>query len=201
MNPIEAIAQHVFESEMGNVFTSLPATVLEYDETSQQVKAKIAISLDGQDDVILTGVPVQFFAAKNYLCTVQIDAGTEGTIEFYMRDVSQWLHGEAEQSKRRFDINDARFVVGVRSEANAIPDLENNGIQLRNLDGKQYIWLKNDGDSYISGNLFVAKEIKAQGDIYSKGEVVTRISHNHKYIDSVGSGATPTTKTTEQAEQ
>jgi hypothetical protein len=198
MNSIEEIAYAVFNNEMRDVYTSTPGVVVEYDSELQQAKVKAFV---GNEEFIIPGLPVHQIGGDDWLMAIKIIPGTEGMIEFCMRDISKWLYGADDMSSRKFSSNDARFSPGFRSEKNAIKGLENNGIQLRSRDGKHFFWLKDDGDTYVSGNLHVAKKVISEDDVMSKGEVLTRISHTHSYIDSVGQPPVPKLSKTNVAEQ
>lgn len=200
MTDLEQAIVTIFNKLIKEVYTTFPASVIEYDEKTQLAKIQPLIKIDGIELMPIPSVPVQHIGG-DWMVVTEIAAGVEGMASVCMRDLTAWLHDADATSSRKFSPSDSWFSPGIRSEAKAIPDLENNGVQLRNRKGDQFFWLKNDGDSYVSGNLFVDKEIKAKGDVYSNDEVLTKISHKHAYIDSVGTAATPTERTTEEAQE
>jgi hypothetical protein len=54
--------------------------------------------------------------------------------------------GIADNPIGRFhDMQDAMFIPGIRSQGNVASEFSNNGLKLRNKEGSQFAWLKNDG--------------------------------------------------------
>lgn len=200
-NYMEEMILKVLKNQFDKIYTSFPAIVTDHDPELQQVTVKPAIDLNID---LIVSVPVAHVGG-DWCVVTQIDKGTEGMISVCMSDISAWMYGDVNVlSARKFNVSDSFFIPGLRSEANALQNVENNGVQLRNKDGSQYIWLKNDGTAHFSGKIFAEKgaefteevtinkkltvndEIEAAEDITAKGEVVTRLSHTHKFTGDEG---------------
>lgn len=201
MTELEEAIVAVVTNHIKKIYTDIPAKVVRYDAKKQQATLQPLIKIDGVKLNPIPAVPVQHIGGLGWTVAIQIDKGTEGIIKCCMRDIGTWLHNSKKQTNRKFSLTDTTFSPGYRSEEGAIPNLENNGIQLRSNDGKHYVWLKNDGDLYTSGNIHCKKSVRSDGESYAKGEVLSRISHTHPYIDSKGSSATPNESDTDAAEQ
>lgn len=177
---------------LAGMWTNCTAFIVSYDKDEQTAKIQLSLKIDGEIPPIIVRVPVQHIGGD--WCTVtQIDKGCEGVAHFSSRAIGKWfLTGKIldPSSPRKFSIDDAFFSPGTRSLPNVLTNVENNGVQLRNKDGSQYIWLKNDGNAYISGNLFVGGKTTLNGGVDAKesatldGENLTKVSHTH--IDAEG---------------
>ncbi len=167
---LENIINHIVDKRIDDIYTSFPAVVVSCEKNIAVLKPMIMI--DGEELPELEGVPVHQFGGSGYTVEVEILEGTEGMVHFAMRAFFDWLStGSVDKSEneRQFDINDSWFVPGIRSKKTELAPMDNEGIKLRSQDGNHYLWLKNDGNVYCSG------------DVYSKGEKLTRQSHTHKF--------------------
>jgi len=211
MNNLTARA---FTEMMKDVGTSIPGHILAFDPITQLAQVQIGIvktRIDGMtfEPTPLIEVPVYFFGGA-YCIEVQIDPLTEGVIVFSQRCIDAWVNtgGVAENPIMRFhDFSDACFLPGLRSQPNKIADFKNNGIRMRNADGTNYIWLKNDGTAEIKAALTVTGNITQTGDITSSGTItattdvkgggVSLLSHTHEYVNTLPNGTpAPITTTT-----
>lgn len=160
-----------FNENMKSVYTSIPGHVLAFDPKTQRAQIQIGIQrvdIDGTAWVPapIVDVPVAF-PGDDFILEYQIDPGCEGIVMFSQRCIDGWKQtgGAADNPTARFhNQQDAMFVPGIRSLPNVIQGFSNNGIKLRNKDGSQYAWLKNDG-SLAFGNGNAAINITANGDI------------------------------------
>lgn len=182
MTDLEKSILAVVTSQINKIYTDIPAKVISYDATTQLCKVQPLIDIDGNELPPIPSVPVQQIGGSDWMVMIQIDAGTEGILKACMRDIGTWLYNNNSQSKRKFSLTDTVFEPGYRSKENAIPNPVNNGVQLRSRDGNHFAWLKNDGNFYVSGTVHCQSMI-SQDESYAKGEVLTRISHTHKYTD------------------
>jgi len=151
------LTKRSFFEMMKDVATSIPGHVLAFDPATQLAQIQIGIvrkDVNGKPFTPppLIEVPVHFQGGK-FTVEHQIDVGDEGFILFSQRCIDGWMTtgGVAENPIMRFhDLSDAVFLPGVRSQPKVIRDFANNGIRLRNADGTQYFWLKNDGSIEVA---------------------------------------------------
>jgi len=195
MTDFEEAVLTIFQHQFDSLYQHIPAKVLEYDEKTQFAKVQPLIDIDGVKLNPIPAVPVQHIGSQDFVVVMEIKPGTTGMLQVCMRDMGVWLFNNKKQSNRKFSLTDTTFSPGYRSKSDAIPNLVNDGIQLRSFDGERYIWMKRDGKSYFSDECHFSKRL------YSKGELVTTIKHTHPYIDSKGSSATPVDSDTDEAEQ
>jgi hypothetical protein len=120
-------------------------------------------------------VPVQFWGATGGTLECRVAEGVEGSIMFSQECIDSWVDqgGVAAKSEpRRFSINDAYFIPGVRSVPGAITDFANDGIRMRNNSGSMYAWLKDDMTISLSnGAGFIT--IGADGTVNINGVLIT----------------------------
>lgn len=135
-----------------NVRTSVPGHVLSFDPANQLAEVQIGLMIEdrlgnAEPRRPIVRVPVQFWGGTGGTLECRIAAGVEGSIMFSQECIDSWVDqgGVAAKSEpRRFSINDAYFLPGVRSVPGAITDFSNNGIRLRDSSGGVYAWLKDD---------------------------------------------------------
>lgn len=155
----EQLIRDAFFELMKNVGTSIPGQVSGFDPVTQlaQVQIGIATLLDTGvtvDAPPIVEVPV-YQPGGQYCVECEIAVGDEGLVVFSQRTLDNWREtgGVVSPLPLRFhDVSDALFFPGFRSKPNALPAHQNNGIRLRNADGAQYVWLKNDGSVSISAS-------------------------------------------------
>ncbi|TCT93276.1 hypothetical protein EC913_11692 [Pseudomonas sp. LP_4_YM] len=135
-----------------NVRTSVPGHVLSFDPATQLAEVQIGLMLEdrlgsAEPRRPIVRVPVQFWGATGGTMECRVAEGVEGSIMFSQECIDSWVDqgGVAAKSEpRRFSINDAYFVPGVRSVPGAITDFANDGIRMRDNTGAVYAWLKDD---------------------------------------------------------
>lgn len=163
-----------------NVRTSVPGHVLSFDPSTQLAEVQIGLMLDdrlgnSQERRPIVRVPVQFWGGAGGTLECRIGAGVEGIIFFSQECIDSWVDqgGVAIKSEpRRFSINDAYFLPGVRSVPGAISDFANDGIRLRNSAGSVYAWLKDDTTvSLGNGSGFIT--IGADGTVNINGVLIS----------------------------
>lgn len=140
-----------FREVMKGVCTSLPGHVRTFDPVTQLAQVQpgiLRVNINGAEFTIppIIEVPV-YFPGGDYCVEYQIDPGCEGDILFSQRCIDGWIQsgGIATNPIGRFhNMQDAMFLPGFRSQPNALPSFQNNGVRLRNKAGTQFVWLKND---------------------------------------------------------
>lgn len=166
-----------------NVRTSIPGHVLSFDPVSQLAEVQIGLMLEDRQGATterrpIIHVPVQFWGAAGGTLECRVASGTEGTLLFSQECIDSWVDqgGVAVKSEpRRFSINDAYFMPGIRSIPGAITGFANNGIRLRNNSGSMYAWLKDDASISLSnGSGFIT--IAADGTVNINGVTITPAS-------------------------
>ncbi|MEK2607687.1 Gp138 family membrane-puncturing spike protein [Pseudomonas shirazensis] len=148
--PAELIRDAVRELLKG-VCTSVPGHVLTFDPATQLAQVQVGVlrvDINGAEFIVppIIEVPV-YFPGGDYCVEYQIDEGCEGDILFSQRCIDGWIQsgGVATNPIGRFhSMQDAMFLPGFRSQPNALPDFQNNGVRMRNRAGTQFVWLKND---------------------------------------------------------
>ncbi|MFK3770786.1 Gp138 family membrane-puncturing spike protein [Pseudomonas putida] len=166
-----------------NVRTSVPGHVLSFDPATQLAEVQIGLMLEdrmgnSEPRRPIVRVPVQFWGATGGTLECRVAEGVEGSIMFSQECIDSWVDqgGVAAKSEpRRFSINDAYFIPGVRSVPGAISGFANDGIRLRSVDGVTYAWLKDDKTvSMSNGAGFIT--IEPGGTVNINGVMITPAS-------------------------
>lgn len=142
-----------------NMRTSVPGHVLSFDPATQMAEVQIGLMLEDrlgsqQPRRPIIHVPVQFWGAAGGTLECRVASNTEGVLFFSQECIDSWVDqgGVAVKSEpRRFSINDAYFIPGVRSIPGSITDFSNDGIRLRSNDGSAYFWIHDDKTLEIDG--------------------------------------------------
>lgn len=142
-----------------NMRTSIPGHVLKFDPDTQMAEVQIGLMLEDrfgvkQERRPIICVPVQFWGASGGTLECRVSSGTEGVLFFSQECIDSWVDqgGVAIKSEpRRFSINDAYFIPGIRSIPGAISSFANDGIRLRSNDGSAYFWIHDDKTLEIDG--------------------------------------------------
>ncbi|UJW24801.1 MULTISPECIES: Gp138 family membrane-puncturing spike protein [Pseudomonas] len=163
-----------------NMRTSVPGHVLSFDPATQLAEVQIGLMIEdrlgnAEPRRPIVRVPVQFWGATGGTLECRVAEGVEGSIMFSQECIDSWVDqgGVAAKSEpRRFSINDAYFIPGVRSVPGAITDFANDGIRMRNNSGSMYAWLKDDMTISLSnGAGFIT--IGADGTVNINGVLIT----------------------------
>lgn len=163
-----------------NMRTSVPGHVLSFDPVKQTAEVQIGLMLEDRQGAQqarrpIIHVPVQFWGAAGGTLECRVANGTEGVLFFSQECIDSWVDqgGVAVKSEpRRFSINDAYFIPGIRSTPGAITDFSNDGIRLRSNDGARYVWLKDDTSIGLSNGLG-SITIEAGGTVNINGVTIT----------------------------
>ncbi|WP_122425168.1 Gp138 family membrane-puncturing spike protein [Pseudomonas viridiflava] len=170
------LIRDAFRELMKGVCTSIPGHILTFDPGTQLAQVQVGITRVDINDAEFTlksiiEVPV-YFPGGDYCIEYQIDPGCEGDILFSQRCIDGWIQsgGVAQNPIGRFhNMQDAMFLPGFRSRPGAISGFQNNGVRLRNRDGVQTVWLKND-NTISSSNGEVRFDLNPDGSTVMKNE-------------------------------
>ena len=173
--------REAFDGLLSGVNTSMPAHVISFDAATQLAEIQVSIMLRTADGDIerppIVMVPVSFAGGNAFVIEHQIDPGDEGVAIFSQRSIDVWLDqgGPAAQGiARKFDMTDAMFLPGLRSQKNKVSGFNNDGIMLRNKSGDQHFWIKSDGSMEISAStITINGDIISNGAINNNGNIVT----------------------------
>lgn len=177
LDPLKAFREFVTEYMKG-IYTSIPAHIVSFDPETQLAQIEIGIKrveIDGTDHVLppIIDCPVLFSGGDEFVIEHQIDAGCEGWALFSQRCIDGWIQtgGNAiNPITRFFDIQDACFIPGFRSNPKAVKGFSNNGIKIRNKAGNHLVWLKNDGTIELNNSKGHIK-IEPNGTVIINGMV------------------------------
>lgn len=171
-----------------NMRTSVPGHVLSFDPDTQMAEVQIGLMLEDrlgsqQPRRPIIHVPVQFWGAAGGTLECRVASNTEGVLFFSQECIDSWVDqgGVAVKSEpRRFSINDAYFIPGVRSIPGAISDFSNDGIRLRSNDGSAYFWIHDNKSLEIGG---VSLSVKCPANFE---QAVTTMTTIHNQGVSIG---------------
>lgn len=153
-----------FKSGIAKVYTSMPATLIAYEPSTQRAQIQLGIKRRQKgvwtDLAILTDVPVDFPGSQSWAFFYGLSKGDEGWAHFSQRCIDDWLNrGGSVQptSLRMFDKTDACFKPGVRSAKTAFPSMPNVGAGLTNKSGSVSITATDSAiDLKISGTSIIS---------------------------------------------
>lgn len=168
-----------FREAMKGVCTSIPGHVLTFDPDTQLAQVQpgiMRVDINGAEFKVppIIEVPV-YFPGGDYCIEYQVDPQCEGDILFSQRCIDGWIQsgGVAANPIGRFhNMQDAMFLPGFRSQPNALPSFQNNGVRMRNKAGTQFVWLKNDNTISMQ-NGAGSFELLADGSFLINGLKIT----------------------------
>lgn len=167
-DPLSSRVQSQFSKMLRDVFgeylkdnmrTSVPGHVLSFEASTQMAEVQVGLMLEDrfgakQARRPIIKVPVHFWGGAGGTLECRIDNGTEGVLFFSQECIDSWVDqgGVAVKSEpRRFSINDAYFIPGIRSAPGSIKSFANDGIRLRSNDGTAYFWIHDDKTLEVDG--------------------------------------------------
>jgi hypothetical protein len=182
------------KGRLTKLYTSMPATLLTYDPTTQRAQIQLGIKrrINGTwtDLAPLVDVPVDFPGSQSWAFFYALSNGDEGWAHFSQRCIDDWLaSGGSVQpiSLRMFDITDACFKPGVRSTATAFSPMPSVGAGLANKAGTvsitatdDLIDLKIDKTSIVSTSSSITMTVGSQVLVLSSAG----LTHNGVNIGS-----------------
>lgn len=190
-----------FFEMMKDVATSIPGHILSFDPVTQLAQIQVGIArkdVNGKEFTPspIIEVPVYFYGGDAFTVECEINPNDGGIVLFSQRCIDGWVTtgGVANNPIMRFhDRDDAMFLPGLRSQPKVISDFANDGIRLRNKEGNQYVWLKNDGSiqvATVGGNFTISAGGAFEGNFSSFNVNSGSFTHNGTNVgdDHVHSG-------------
>lgn len=122
---LEELLKSAIQSEMNNVYTSIPCVVVAVRDNLSTMMVDIQPSVnqkmkDGtvRERTVIQGVPVQFQVSKTSGFTFPVKVGDTGIALFSMRNIDSWKSGNGNpvtpQNFAKFDKSDAIFIPGIQ---------------------------------------------------------------------------------------
>ena len=155
-DPEEALRAALAGFQAG-LWTALPGIIQSFNAAAQTVsvqpalKAKLRRPDGGVVSVtlpLLVDVPVVFTGGGGFTLTFPIAAGDEALVVFADRCIDAWWQSGGVQEPvepRMHDLSDGFALVGVRSQARALPAVSIENVQLRSDTGEDYVEIRPDG--------------------------------------------------------
>ena len=130
---------------------------------------------------LLLDCPVIWMGGGNFVETFPIAKGDEVLIVFAARCIDMWWQQGGVQkqgSLRMHDLSDGFAVCGPRSQPRKLTDVSTTTMQLRSLDGTQYIELAPAGVVNIvaPGGVNITGAVTVTGEVTANG---VALSHHH----------------------
>lgn len=175
-------SQALVREQLKSVCTSIPGHILDFDPETQLAQVQIGVQRVDINGVTfepppLINSPVLIPGGAKFFIEFEINPGDECLIIFSQRCIDGWNEtgGIAVNPILRFhDFDDSITIPGVRSQPNVRSNFQNNGIRLRNEDGSNFIWLKNDGTAEITvDTLTINGNISHTGDQTTSGTIAS----------------------------
>lgn len=174
---LDASVERAVGAGILGINTAIPAIVESFNAAEMTVSAQPTIKrlIDGEpvDMPLLVDVPVQFMSGGDFIVTVPIAAGDEVLIVFAQRCIDNWwaLGGAQEPAERReHDLSDAFAIPCVFSQPRVVPNIQTDGIELRDKARTTYIKLSASGIE-IKGDITHEGNVIQTGDITSSGTI------------------------------
>lgn len=176
-----------------DIWTALPAQVVSYDPAKRTVSLQPTIQAQVQNQEgawsnvnlpVLPDVPVCFLGAGNYIITVPVKEGDEGVVVFSARCIDAfWQSGgvQPQAESRMHDLSDGMFFPAPLSQAQEIPNVDPDKLQIRTKDGSRYVeisdtLIKAKGNVEVEGNLHVTGQITGPNFTFGGGGAVVAIT-------------------------
>lgn len=170
-SPSEAFGMQFYRMA-GQIRCAMPGIIISFDPATQTATVQPAIKMkvnlgDGvkqMDLPVITNVPVvlPFAQTAGLLLTLPIKPGDECLLVFADRSIDNFTQGGGVQptvatasddttTPRAHSLSDAICIPGIISNPQAVPDYNEEHIELRDRERKQYISLGPDGITITDG--------------------------------------------------
>lgn len=172
------------ENIKNSLFVAMPAIIVDFDLTNQTITAQPVIRtkirqksgtmVDKAYPPILD-VPFHVARGNGWACTMPVKKGDECLLICCDLDFSAWFQNGGMQNQEhliKHNIGSAMAIIGFSSEPNAIEDYNNNGIELRKLDGTEKISITNDIIELTTTSVLInASQTTISGDLDVSGKI------------------------------
>ena len=209
INDYEETFRTAFAGAASELYTALPAKVtavhsngtLDAQPTIQGRVQKADGTFIWQNLPLCINCPILYMGGGGFVATFPITAGDEVLLIFASRCIDAWWQqGGIQQqlSPRVMSLEDGFALCGPRSQANLVPNLNAATMQVRSLDGTQYIELAAGGvvnivapgGVHITGDVTVTGKVTASKEgTFNGGHTVS--AHKHGGV-ATGTATTAT---------
>lgn len=190
------------QSHVRGIYTSIPATVLDFDAKTQRAKVQIDIKQqigDGFELVApLEDVGVGSLRSGGYCITFPISVGDKVKLSFVHSSIDSWLLDGSNEAvdTRTHSINDSiadNLLIYPLNDS--INNYDNSNLTIRNMSNSIYIKVKQNsidilgnvnikGNVTIDGALTVTGIVKSLKDVFA--QAVSLLKHIHGGVLSGG---------------
>lgn len=192
LNDPEQALRLAFDGRLSMLWTALPGIVTAVDLDKMTVSVQPSIQGTIEDDngsiqsvnlPLLVDVPIAFPSVAGFALTLPVAINSEVLVVFSSRCIDAWWQSGGVQramEARMHDLSDGFAIPGIRSIPNVIPNISSTGAQLRNNAGTTFVEIAGDGKIIlksaagieVDGNLTVAGDIIAEGEVTAQSETV-----------------------------
>jgi len=154
---LSTIIREAVRSEMLNLHTSMPGTIISFDPDDQTVEVQLDLkfrrSVSGgyvEEEVdVLKDVPIIYPRANNYSLTMPIVPGDTCEVRFMERSIDNWLlegGTVSPEDYRHHSLSDAVCYVGMWDRTKSIYNYNAAQPELRTGDAQRKVWLDDNRD-------------------------------------------------------
>ena len=159
-NSLSTIIREAVRSEMLNLHTAMPGTIISFDPVKQVVEVQLDLkfrrSVSGSyvDEPIapLKDVPIVYPRANNYSLTMPIVPGDTCEVRFMERSIDNWLiegGTVSPEDYRHHALSDAVCFVGMWDRTNLISNYNAKQPEFRTGDGTRKVWLDDTDAGHV----------------------------------------------------
>lgn len=182
----------------GKLYCALPAIVQSVNFENQTIEAQPVTIMKRTDDSgvvtdftlpLLVDVPFQCYKGGGYSITVPIKAGDECLIIFTDVDYSAWFqNGGFNHAEHSFthSYSNAMALIGFSSEVNAIPEYNQNAIEVRNADGTEKFSLSEGNITLKSATITLDGNVTVTGSSDLQGSTTIQSKDFLQHVHSNG---------------
>lgn len=176
------------------IWTALPVIIQSFAPDKQTCSAQAAVQVltRNQQGVeswvslpLLVDVPVYFPSGGGYSLTFPVQEGDEALAVFSSKCIDSWWQqggpNNVRPDLRMHDLSDAIVFVGIKSIPQNIPDISEDGVQLRDNAGTTYVGITDGVITFKSPSLV---KIDAPNTQCNNLEVTGTLTANGKNVGS-----------------
>lgn len=182
LDDIEESLRLALDNKQSQIWTAIPAIVNSVNLNTQTVSVQPTIQAQQIDEMgnvtntnlpLLVDVPICWPKAGGFALTLPVTSGDEVLIVFSSRCIDTWWQsgGIGTQAEiRMHDLSDGFAILAPTSQPKVLPDVQTDGIELRNESRSTYIKLTDTGIE-IKGNITHDGTILHTGQITGEGGI------------------------------